>query len=110
MHSQLNAPVSQFKANQKNTPIYTLFECLNQDLDFQAMQSIMDQHNLMFDGVNIDGIFNTDNPLAFTTGMKNNPDILSQGQLSKATDHEKFIALQLHKIQGLVHANVLLNV
>ena len=51
-------------------------------------------------------LLNLDNPLAFATGTKNNPDILSQGQMFKAEDHEKFIALQLPKIQGLVHANV----
>ena len=70
------------------------------------MQLTVDQHNITFDGVIIDGIFNTDNSLAFAAGMKNNPDILSQGQMFKARYCEKFIALQLPKIQGLVDANV----
>ena len=66
----------------------------------------MDQRDITFDGVSINGIFNLDNPLAFATGTKNNPDILSQGQMFKAEDREKFIASQLPEIQGLVDANV----
>ena len=80
--------------------------CSNQDLDFWAMQSIVDQCNITFDGVSIDGIFNLDNPLAFTAGTRNNLDILSQGQMFKAEDHEKFIASQLPEIQGLVNADI----
>ena len=38
--------------------------------------------------------------------LKNNPDILSQCQMLKATDQEKFIASQLPEIQGLVDADV----
>jgi hypothetical protein len=103
MRSQLNALVSQFEANRNAIPFTPRS---TQDLDFQAMQSIVDQRNITFDGVSIDGIFNTDNPLAFAAGTKNNPDILSQGQMFKATDREKFIASQLPEIQGLVDADV----
>ena len=103
MHSQINALISQFEANQTTAPFTA---CSNQDLDFWAMQSIVDQRNIKFDGVSINSIFNLDNPLAFAAGTKNNPDILFQGQMFKAEDHEKFIALQLPKIQGLVDANV----
>ena len=38
--------------------------------------------------------------------QKNNLDILSQGQMFKAEDCEKFIASQLPEIQGLVDADV----
>ena len=103
MHLQLNMLVSQFEANQNTIPF---IPHSTQDLDFQALQSIVDQCNITVDGISIDGIFHTDNPLAFTAGMKNNPDILSQGQMFNATDCEKFIALQLPKIQGLVDADV----
>ena len=103
MHLQLNALILQFKANQATVP-FTSHS--NNDLDFHAMQSIVDQQNITFDGVSIDGIFNPDNPLAFAAGTKNNPDILLQGQIFKAEDHEKIIALQLPEIQGLVDVDI----
>ena len=90
MHSQLNTLVSWFRANWTTLPF---MPHSTQDLDFRAMQSVVDQRNLTFDGVSINGLFNIDNLLAFATGMKNNPDILYQGQMFKANDHEKFIAL-----------------
>ena len=95
---QLNTLCAQFEANQKATPFISRS---NQDLDFHAMGSIVDQWNIAFNGG-----FNIDNPLAFAAGAKNNPDILSQGQMLKATDWDKFIALQLPKIQGMVDADV----
>ena len=98
MRLQLSALYAQFEANHQATPFTS---CSNQDLDFHAMHSIIDQWNIAFDGS-----FNIDNPLAFAAGAKNNPDILSQGQMLKATDREKFIALQLPEIQGLVDADV----
>ena len=55
MCSQLNALCTQFEANQKATPFMS---CSNQDLDFHAMCSIVDQCNIAFDGS-----FNIDNPL-----------------------------------------------
>ena len=103
MHLQLNALISQFKVNQAMVP-FTPHS--NYDLDFNAMQSIVDQQNITFNSISIDGIFNPDNPLAFAAGTKNNPDILSQGQMFKADDQEKFIASQLPEIQGLVDADV----
>ena len=84
MYSQLSALCAQFEANHQATP-FTSHS--NQDLDFHAMCSIIDQQNIAFDGS-----FNIDNPLTFTVSAKNNPDILSQGQMLKATDREKFIA------------------
>jgi Reverse transcriptase (RNA-dependent DNA polymerase) len=79
---------------------------LNSDLDFSAMQSIIDKWNLTFDGVSIDGIFNSNNPIAFAAGTKNNPDILSQAQMFKANDHEQFIVSQLPEMKGLVDVDV----
>ena len=75
--------------------------CSNLDLDFHAMQSIVDKQN-----ISLNGSFNLNNTLAFAAGAKNNPDILSQGQMLKATDYNKFITSQLHKIQGLVDADI----
>ena len=95
---QLNTLVTQFEANQKAAPFMS---CSNQDMDFHAMQSIVDWQNIAFNSS-----FNLDNPLAFTTSAKNNPDILSQGQMLKGTNHKKFIASQLPEIQGLVDADV----
>jgi hypothetical protein len=68
--------------------------------------AIIDKRNITFDGISINGIFNSNNPIAFVASIKNNPDILSQAQMFKATDREKFIASQLPEIHGLVNANV----
>ena len=95
---QLTALCAQFEATNKATPFTS---CCTHDLDFHAMRLIIDQQNIGFNGS-----FNINNPIAFTAGAKNNPDILSQGQMLKATDQEKFIALQLPEIQGLVDADV----
>jgi hypothetical protein len=103
LRSHLNALVNQFKSFQKSIPFTP---CSNKDLDFSAMQSIIDKRNLTFDGVSLDGIFNSNNLIAFAAGTKNNPDILSQAQMFKATDHEQFIASQLPEIKGLVDADV----
>ena len=85
MRSQLSALCTQFEANHQATPFMSHS---NQDLDFHAMCSIIDQWNIAFDRS-----FNINNPLAFTAGAKNHPDILSQqGQMLKATDQDKFIA------------------
>jgi hypothetical protein len=75
-------------------------------LDYYAMQSIVDKRNFTYDGVSIDGIFNHDNPLAFAAGTKNNPDILSQAQMLKATDMNLFLESQQPEIQGLCDADV----
>ena len=98
MRSQLTALCAQFEANWQATPFTS---CSNQDLDFHTMHSIIDKQNIAFDGT-----FNIDNPIAFAAGAKNNPDILSQGQMLKATDWEKFITLQLPEIQDLVDADM----
>jgi hypothetical protein len=76
-------------------------------IDFAAMQSIINKRNITFDGVSIDSIFNSDNPIAFaTTSTKNNPDILSQAQMLKAPDVDLFLASQQPEIQGLCDADV----
>jgi hypothetical protein len=54
----------------------------------------------------IDGIFNSDNPIGFATGMKNNPNILSQAQMLKAPDVDLFLDSQQPEIQGLCNADV----
>ena len=98
MRSQLSALCAQFEATNEATPFTSRS---TQDLDFHAMRSIIDQRNVAFDGS-----FNIDNPITFATGAKNNPDILSQGQMLKAIDREKFIASQLPEIQGLVDTDI----
>jgi hypothetical protein len=75
-------------------------------IDFATMQSIIDKRNVTFNGVSIDGIFNSNNPIAFTAGTKNNPDILSQAQMLKAPDVDPFLASQQPEIQGLCNTDV----
>jgi hypothetical protein len=70
------------------------------------MQTIIDKRNFTFDGVSIDGIFNSDNPLAFAAGTKNNPDILSQAHMLHASDQDKFVESQQPEMQGLCDADV----
>jgi hypothetical protein len=104
MLQHLQAMVSHFDKLSKTVP-YSLH--LNEMLDFKAtMQLIIDKWNITFDGVSIDGIFNLDNPLAFAAGTKNNPDILSQAQMLKATDVDLFLDSQQLEIQGLCNADV----
>lgn len=104
MLSHLNSLVSpQFELFGKNVP-YSTYS--NDEINFAAMQSIIDKRNLTFDGVNIDGIFGYDNPLAFAAGTKNNPGILSQAQTFHASDRDAFLLSQDPKIKGLCNANV----
>jgi N-acetylglutamate synthase/N-acetylornithine aminotransferase len=58
------------------------------------MQLIIDKRNVTFNGISIDGIFNSNNLIAFTAGTKNNPDILSQAQMLKALHVDLFLASQ----------------
>jgi hypothetical protein len=103
MLSHLHSLVSQFESIGNTVPFS---EHSTADIDFAAMQSIIDRRNFTFDGVHIDGIFNPDNPLAFAAGAKNNPDILSQAQMLKATDRDLFLDCQKPEIKGLVDAGV----
>ena len=50
MHLQLNVLISQFKVNQNTIPF---MPHSTQDLDFQTMQSIVDQCNITFDGISM---------------------------------------------------------
>jgi hypothetical protein len=51
-------------------------------------------------------LFNCDNPLAFAAGTKNNPDILSQAQMFRSSDQDKFLECQIPEIKGLCDADV----
>jgi Reverse transcriptase (RNA-dependent DNA polymerase) len=95
--------VSHFDSFKASIPFS---ENSNESIDYAAMQSILDKHNVTFDGVSIDGFFNSDSPLAFTAGTKNNPDMLSQTQMLTASDREQFIEPQHPEIQGLCDADV----
>jgi hypothetical protein len=103
MLSHLNSLVSQFESFGDAEPFS---DHSTESLDFAAMQSLIDKRNFTFDGISIDGIFNCDNPLAFAAGTKNNPDILSQGQMLTAHDQAKFLECQVPEIKGLCDANV----
>jgi hypothetical protein len=103
MLQHLQAMVSHFDKLGETVP-YSSHS--NKMLDFKAIQSIIDKQNITFDGVSIDGIFNSDNPLAFAAGTKNNPDILSQAQMLKAPDVDLFLDSQQPEIQGLCDADV----
>jgi hypothetical protein len=103
MLSHLNSLVSQFEMIGNATPFS---DFSTSDIDFAAMQSIIDKRNFTIDGVSIDGIFNCDNPLAYAAGTKNNPDILSQAQMFRATDQELFLECQKPEIKGLCDAGV----
>jgi hypothetical protein len=85
----LQAMVSHFDSKLSKTVPYSSH--LNEMLDFKAMQLIVDKWNITFNGVLIDRMFNLDNPLTFATGTNNNPDILSQAQMSKAPDVRMWI-------------------
>ena len=95
--------VSHFELTHTDIPFS---ECLNELLDFAAMQSVVDKQNIMLNGVLIDSIFNSNNPLACAAGTQNNPDILLQAKMLKASDHEKFLDSQHPEIQGLCNADV----
>jgi hypothetical protein len=95
--------MSQFESFSNSVP-YSANS--NDTIDFAAMQSIIDQRNVTFDDVSIDGIFNSDNPLSFTAGTKNNPDILSQAQMLCSSDCKQFLISQEPEIQGLLDADV----
>ena len=103
MLSHLNSLVSQLESVGNSIPFS---KNSTDEIDFAAMQTIIDKRNFTFDGVSIDGIFNSDNPLAFAAGTKNNPDILSQAQMLRASDQDKFVESQQPEIQGLCDADV----
>jgi hypothetical protein len=102
----ISALVSQFQSIQQETSApFTDHSSL--DLDFQAMQSLIDKRFTTFDGISIDGIFNPDNPIAFAAASsKNNADILTHSQMLQADDSSEFIKSQVPEIQGLCQADV----
>lgn len=103
MLSHLNSLVSQLESVGNSVPFGNNPTA---EINFAAMQTAIDKRNFTFDGVSIDGIFNSDNPLAFAAGTKNNPDILSQAQMLRASDQDKFVESQQPEIQGLCDADV----
>ena len=73
---------------------------MEQNLD--ALSSLVDLRSKVFDGHDIDGIFNCpDNPFSFAAGSKNNNDILSQSKMLKADDCNEFFKAQVSELKGL---------
>lgn len=99
----LNAMVSHFKSTHADIPFS---KCLNELLDFAAVQSIIDKQTITLDGISIDGIFSSDDPLAFAASTKYNPDILLQAQMLRASVCDQFLESQHPEIQGLCNADV----
>jgi hypothetical protein len=76
------------------------------ELDFETMQEIIDKRNFCFDGVEIDGVYNPSNPLAFHAAIPSNKDILIQSQILKTDDQDNFVECQENEIKGLNDAEV----
>jgi hypothetical protein len=74
--------------------------------DFEAICEILDQRNILHDGVSLEGIFEIDDPFSFVAGTKNNPDVLSCSQMMKADDRDTFLQSESKEIQGLIDAGV----
>jgi len=66
-----------------------------------ALPSLLDQHNLTFDGCLPDGHFDIGNPIAFAAGSQNNNDILTQSYMLCADDCNEFVKSQMSEITGL---------
>jgi hypothetical protein len=74
--------------------------------DFEAICDILDQRNILHDGVSLEGIFEIDDPYSFVAGTKNNPDALSRSQMMKADDRDTFLKTESKEIYGLIDAGV----
>jgi hypothetical protein len=74
--------------------------------DFEAICEILDQRNILHDGVSLEGIFEIDDPFSFVAGTKNNPDVLSRSQMMKADDRDTFLQTEPKEIKGLIDAGV----
>jgi len=72
----------------------------------ETLNEIFDTQNIMFDDINIDGVFNLGDPTAFTAGSQTNADTLTQSQMLKAFDNDKFVDSQVPEIEGLAEAEV----
>ena len=74
--------------------------------DDSTLQELLDQRNIQSNDLNLNGILDIQDPYIFAAGAKNNPDVLTQGQMFKAKDQEKFLESQPSEIDGLHEANV----
>ena len=74
--------------------------------DFKAICNILDQRNILHDGVSLEGIFKINDPFSFVAGTKNNPDVLSCSQMMKADDRDTFLQTEPKEIKGLIEAGV----
>ena len=71
-----------------------------------TLQELLDQRNIQTNDLNLNGILDIQDPFVFAAGAKNNPDVLTQGQMLKAADQDKFLESQPKEIDGLHEANV----
>ena len=103
--NQLKSLVAEFQTVQSKT-VKPLSEQSNLEIDFSALQDIINQQNCTHDSLLFEGIFNLGDPHAFAAGSQTNPDILTQLQMFKTEDKKKFIKSQVHEIDRLVEAEV----
>jgi hypothetical protein len=102
--NQLTSLLSAMTEQQDAPEIFT--DESSAEKDFEAICDILDQRNILHDGVSLEGIFEIDDPFSFAAGTKNNPDVLSRSQMMKADDRDKFLSTEPKEIQGLIDAGV----
>jgi hypothetical protein len=65
---------SLLSATTKQPDEFKLFSDVSTaEKDFEAICGILDQQNILHDGVSFKGIFEIDDPFSFIAGTKNNP-------------------------------------
>jgi hypothetical protein len=82
----------------KRTHSEPSLEFSSPELNFDAMQEIIDNRNFCFDGISIDRFHNPSYPLAFHAAIPSNKDTLTQSQKLKTSDRDNFVECQENKI------------
>lgn len=74
------------------------YDNLNDSIwDDSTLQELLDKRNIQLNDLDLNGILDIQDPYVFAAGAKNNPDGLTQGQMFKAKDQEKFLNLNPQK-------------
>jgi hypothetical protein len=76
------------------------------DDELNAICNILDQRNILDEGIDIEGYYDISDPFAFAAGTQNNPDILSRSRMLKAADSADFLKTENDEIAGLHDAGV----